>query len=86
VIDRRTFLAGTGAVLLTTPLAAEAQQAKIPRIGVLSPGSPGPSPLLNAFQPGSLIVAMSCIRPEHRGQRRKSSSKTRDAAEAHSEQ
>src|SRR5262249_58639499 len=27
VIDRRTFLAGTGAVLLAAPLAAEAQQA-----------------------------------------------------------
>jgi putative ABC transport system substrate-binding protein len=33
--------------------SAEAQQAKkIPRIGVLSPGSPGPSPLLDAFQQG----------------------------------
>ncbi len=27
VMDRRTFLAGTGAVLLAAPLAAEAQQA-----------------------------------------------------------
>jgi hypothetical protein len=36
VIDRRTFLAGTGAVLLATPLAAEAQQAdRMHRIGVL---------------------------------------------------
>jgi len=36
VIDRRTFLAGTGAVLLAAPLAAEAQQAgKVPRIGWL---------------------------------------------------
>jgi putative ABC transport system substrate-binding protein len=53
MIDRRTFLAGTGAVLLAAPLAAEAQSAKaIPRMGVLSPGSPGPSPLLNAFQQG----------------------------------
>ena len=51
-MDRRAFLAGTGAVLLAAPLAAEAQQAAIPRIGVLSPGSPGPSPLLNAFQQG----------------------------------
>jgi putative ABC transport system substrate-binding protein len=34
LIDRRTFLAGTGAVLLTTPLAAEAQQAgKVARVG-----------------------------------------------------
>jgi len=36
VIDRRRFLAGTGAVLLAAPLAAEAQQAaKVPRIGWL---------------------------------------------------
>jgi len=36
VIDRRTFLAGTGAVLLATPLAAGAQQAgKIARVGFL---------------------------------------------------
>ena len=37
MIDRRTFLAGTGAVLLGAPLAAEAQQARnVPRIGVLA--------------------------------------------------
>jgi len=37
VIDRRTFLAGTGAVLLTAPLTARAQQAGAPyRIGYLS--------------------------------------------------
>jgi hypothetical protein len=36
VIDRRTFLAGTGTVLLAAPFAAEAQPAgKLPRIGVL---------------------------------------------------
>jgi putative ABC transport system substrate-binding protein len=36
VIDRRTFLAGTGAVLLAAPLAAEAQQAgKVYRVGFL---------------------------------------------------
>jgi putative ABC transport system substrate-binding protein len=40
VIDRRTFLAGTGAVLLAAPLAAEAQQAgKVWRIGMLWFGS-----------------------------------------------
>jgi hypothetical protein len=32
-MDRRTFLAGTGAVILAAPLAAEAQQAvKVPRM------------------------------------------------------
>jgi len=37
VIDRRTFLTGTGAVVLVAPLAAEAQQAaKSARIGYLA--------------------------------------------------
>jgi putative ABC transport system substrate-binding protein len=41
VIDRRTFLAGTGAVLLAAPLAAEAQHAgRVWRIGLLVPGLP----------------------------------------------
>jgi putative ABC transport system substrate-binding protein len=36
LIGRRTFLAGTGAVLLATPLAARAQQSdRVRRIGVL---------------------------------------------------
>ncbi len=38
-MDRRAFLAGTGAVLLAAPLAAEAQEykpAKLPRIGALA--------------------------------------------------
>jgi putative tryptophan/tyrosine transport system substrate-binding protein len=40
VIDRRTFLAGTGALLLATPLAAGAQSGrKTARVGVLYPGS-----------------------------------------------
>jgi putative ABC transport system substrate-binding protein len=40
VIDRRTFLAGTGSVLLAVPLALEAQQAKkVYRIGYLSGSS-----------------------------------------------
>jgi len=40
-MKRRTFLAGTGAVLLAAPLAAEAQQAgRHPRIGWLVFGSP----------------------------------------------
>ncbi len=37
MIDRRTFLAGTGAVLLAAPFAAEAQQAgKVYRVGWLA--------------------------------------------------
>src|ERR1700674_2916722 len=36
VMDRRTFLTRTGAVLRAAPLAADAQQtAKVPRIGFL---------------------------------------------------
>ena len=39
-MNRRTFLAGTGAVLLAAPFAAQAQQAgKTYRIGVLSADS-----------------------------------------------
>jgi putative ABC transport system substrate-binding protein len=53
LLDRRTFLAGTGAVLLAAPLAAEAQPAgKIPRIGFLFFGSLGPSRELDAFRQG----------------------------------
>jgi putative ABC transport system substrate-binding protein len=44
VIDRRTFLAGTGAVLLAAPRAAEAQKSgKMARVGILGIG-PAPSP------------------------------------------
>jgi ABC-type uncharacterized transport system substrate-binding protein len=55
VIDRRTFLAGTGAVLLAAPLAAETQPAAgVHRIGYLSPGFPStdtnPSPIVDAFR------------------------------------
>src|SRR5215475_8888169 len=45
VSDRRTFLAGTGAVLLAVSLAAEAQQTgKVWRIGFLGNFSPTPGP------------------------------------------
>ena len=48
-MDRRTFLTGTGAVLLAAPLAAEAPQAaKTARIGLLSLAS-GPNPHLDMF-------------------------------------
>jgi len=54
VIDRRTFLAGTGAVLLAAPLAAEAQQAaKIARIGYLAANPAAiPAPVTEAFLQG----------------------------------
>jgi ABC-type uncharacterized transport system substrate-binding protein len=55
-MERRTFLAGTGAMLLAAPFAAEAQQAgKIPRIGYLVLGpldAPESRTLLDAFRQG----------------------------------
>ena len=53
MIDRRTFLAGTGAVLLAAPLAAEAQQAaKVARIGYLVASLAASPHLREAFRPG----------------------------------
>ena len=50
-MDRRTFLAATGAVFLAAPLAALAQQSgRLPRIGVLWPISDNPE--LEAFRQG----------------------------------
>ena len=44
MLDRRTFLAGAGAVLLVAPLAAEAQKSeKMARVGILGIG-PAPNP------------------------------------------
>ncbi len=52
-MDRRTFLAGTGAVLLAAPLAAEAQQAaKVARIGYLSTNLAANPHLHEAFLQG----------------------------------
>jgi putative ABC transport system substrate-binding protein len=53
VIDRRTFLAGTGAVLLAAPLAAEAQQAaRVTQIGFLTLNSGANPHLGEAFRQG----------------------------------
>ena len=53
MIDRRTFLAGTGAVLFAAPLAAEAQQVgRLPTIGYVSPAAAGPNVLVDAFNRG----------------------------------
>ncbi len=52
MIDRRTFLAGTGTVPLVAPLAAEAQQAgNLRTIGFLGP-PPSAGGLVQAFQDG----------------------------------
>ena len=51
--DRRTFIASMIGAVLSAPLAIEAQQSgKVPRIGFLFYGSPGPSPELDAFRQG----------------------------------
>jgi ABC-type uncharacterized transport system substrate-binding protein len=56
VIDRRTFLAGTGAALLTAPLTAAGQQpGRVFRIGLLANvplTDPGGGPLWGAFIQG----------------------------------
>jgi putative ABC transport system substrate-binding protein len=53
MIDRRTFLAGSGAVLLAAPLAASAQQAaKVPRIGYLANNLTANPHLREAFRQG----------------------------------
>ena len=53
MIDRRTFLAGSGAVLLAAPLAAQAQQAaKVARIGFLSLNAAANPHLHVAFRQG----------------------------------
>src|SRR5689334_6720117 len=51
MIDRRTFLAGTGAVLLAAPLAAEAQPVgRAVRVAALSAGVPRSGPPWVAFE------------------------------------
>jgi ABC-type uncharacterized transport system substrate-binding protein len=54
VIDRRTFLAGTGAVVLAAPLAAAAQQAgRVARIGFLQTSTrEGQVHMVKAFEDG----------------------------------
>ena len=54
MMDRRTFLAGTGAVLLAAPLAVEGQQAvKVVRLGYLVGADLAASPHLHdAFRQG----------------------------------
>jgi ABC-type uncharacterized transport system substrate-binding protein len=51
VTTRRAFIGALTGGLLAAPHIASAQQpGKVPRIGVLSPDSPGPLPLLDAFR------------------------------------
>jgi hypothetical protein len=54
-MNRRTFVAGTGAVVLAAPLTAEAQQAgKVYKIGASAP-SPGRLQVRLAFWPSNLF-------------------------------
>jgi putative ABC transport system substrate-binding protein len=53
VIDRRAFITSLGVGALLASRSADAQQAgKVPRIGFLHYGSPGPSPEVEAFRQG----------------------------------
>jgi len=60
LIDRRIFLAGTGAVLLAAPLAAEAQKSqKIAHVGVLGVGpTPSPEELAKSMSTNPLWISM----------------------------
>jgi putative ABC transport system substrate-binding protein len=49
-MDRRTFLGTVSAGLLALPLAAEAQQAKTHRIGILSSANPRSALIFQAFE------------------------------------
>jgi len=55
-MNRRTFLCGLTLAPLAAPLAAEGQQGRVPRIGVLAPGGPTPGTLpmqvFDAFRQG----------------------------------
>jgi putative ABC transport system substrate-binding protein len=52
-MDRRAFISLVGGSMLARPLAIEAQPAgKVPRVGYLFYGSPGPSREIDAFRQG----------------------------------
>ena len=46
------LVVGVGLGALILPAGVAAQPGKVPRIGYLSPGGPGPNPLLDAFRQG----------------------------------
>jgi putative ABC transport system substrate-binding protein len=50
MMDRRAFVIGVGSGLLAAPLAAEAQEAKVPKIGVLSLDFPNDSVCVDALR------------------------------------
>jgi hypothetical protein len=57
MMDRRAFLVGMGAVILTAPLATEAQQAgKVYRIGLLHVGLDHVPPSLDGLRDGLKVL------------------------------
>jgi len=52
MMNRRTFIGTFAGGLLAAPITVEAQPARVFRIGVLSPGYPGLSLLLDVFRQG----------------------------------
>jgi putative tryptophan/tyrosine transport system substrate-binding protein len=60
VIDRRTFLAGAGVVLIVAPLAAEAQKSvKMARVGILGIGpTPSPQELAKSISTNPFWISM----------------------------
>src|SRR6266852_1227478 len=52
MMERRTFLGTLGLGVLAAPLAAEAQPAKLPRVGLFGLGSAESSPLFEALRQG----------------------------------
>ena len=52
MMERRTFLGTVGLSVLAAPFAAEGQQAKAPRVGLLGLGPAESSPLFEALRQG----------------------------------
>jgi len=50
MMDRRMFLGALASGLLAAPLAAEAQDARVARIGLVSTGSPRGTPAILGFE------------------------------------
>ena len=49
-MDRRTFIGAMAGGLLAAPLASEAQEARVARIGLVSTGSPRGTPAILGFE------------------------------------